>query len=87
MTRFFNDDGSVLDGLVFGDPYRASPPGSLATTHWDKEGDPSPELLADAQRVCNAGTAHPLSVAAQVVHAYSFACNTKSNYSTWHYWR
>jgi len=88
MRKFFNDDGSVIDGMVFGDPYRAAEgEESIAALEFNEDGHPSDDLIDDATRVVMAGTAKPNSIAAQVFHANVFGNNCKSNYSPIYYWR
>lgn len=83
--KIFNDDGSVCEGLEFGNPYRNRKPGTIAGEHFDEDGEPSNKLMDEVYRVID--TAKATSVAAQIYHATTFASNTKGNYSSIYYWR
>lgn len=85
-NKFFNPDGSLRDGLVFGDPYRRQEGGpTIADQEFDEDGWPS-ELLQDSAHAV-VDTAGALSLAAQIIHACAFAQNTEGYYSPNYYWR
>jgi hypothetical protein len=87
-NKFFQPNGDLLPGLKWGDPYRRpnEDDGTISYQEFN-DGEPTAALLEAALAVVSKGTAHPDSVAAQLVHAAHFASCTKGNYSTCYYWR
>lgn len=84
--KFFELDGSVKQGEEFGDPYRRTPPGSIAVTQFN-DGEPTEELFREAKLLVEEGHCHPNSPAAKVYHAHVLGRQTDLAWPASFYWR